>query len=246
MNETAPPYRTFVFDCDGVILNSNATKTEGFRRVASRYGEEVADALAAYHTAHGGISRFEKFRHLLAGILGREASPEDVQRLSDDYAREVGKGLLECDIALDLEALRDANPDVRWMMVSGGAEAELRGLLARRDVSRYFDAGIFGSPTTKDEIFRREIASGRLALPAVFFGDSAYDHQSSKRAGLDFVFVSGWTEFDGWRGYCRLNGIPYAGNIAEAIGLVAIKAAHHSSAGRSPSDVLRDALGDKA
>ena len=37
--------RTWFFDCDGVILDSNAAKTEAFRMVATPYGGEAAEAL---------------------------------------------------------------------------------------------------------------------------------------------------------------------------------------------------------
>lgn len=48
---------TLVFDCDGVVLNSNRIKTEAFRVVAAPYGDAAAGALVQYHLAHGGISR---------------------------------------------------------------------------------------------------------------------------------------------------------------------------------------------
>ena len=35
-------YKTIVFDCDGVILNSNKLKTDAFRIVAKNYGDEEA------------------------------------------------------------------------------------------------------------------------------------------------------------------------------------------------------------
>jgi hypothetical protein len=42
---------TLVFDCDGVVLNSNRIKTEAFRLVAAPYGEAAAEALVQYHLA---------------------------------------------------------------------------------------------------------------------------------------------------------------------------------------------------
>jgi len=57
-----PAYRTYVFDCDGVVLDSNNLKTLSFREAALPYGEDVADALVEYHVRHRGVTRFEKFR----------------------------------------------------------------------------------------------------------------------------------------------------------------------------------------
>lgn len=38
-------YETLVFDCDGVLLDSNRVKTEAFWTVASQFGQAAADAL---------------------------------------------------------------------------------------------------------------------------------------------------------------------------------------------------------
>ena len=59
-------YRTFVFDCDGVILNSNKTKSDAFRAVISSRWPEHTEAFLAHHRLHGGISRHEKFNYFLS------------------------------------------------------------------------------------------------------------------------------------------------------------------------------------
>lgn len=35
-----------------------------------------------------------------------------------------------------------------------------------------------------------------LSVPALFLGDSKYDYQAASAAGLDFVFLSGWSEVE--------------------------------------------------
>lgn len=200
-------YRTLVFDCDGVLLDSNRIKTNAFREVALRYGEEPAESLVRFHVQNGGVSRFRKFEHLLSSILGRDASQAELAQLSGDYGRCVVKQLLACQVASGLELLREATPDATWMVVSGGAQHELREVFAQRGLDRLFDGGIFGSPDSKDEILAREVANGRINQPALFLGDSRYDHEAATRAGLDFLFVSGWTEFSGWHAYCDERGI---------------------------------------
>ena len=62
-------YQTLIFDCDGVILNSNQIKTEAFYNVAKIYGHPAAQALKEYHILNGGISRYQKFEYLLTKIL---------------------------------------------------------------------------------------------------------------------------------------------------------------------------------
>ncbi len=203
-------YKTMVFDCDGVILDSNALKTQAYYDTAISFGadEHQAQALVDYHVRLGGISRFIKFEYFLREILGQPVMDGDMQILLDRFASEIHRGLLNCEMAAGLQALRNASPDARWMVISGGDQAELRTLFAERKISELFDAGIYGSPDNKDMILAREAASANVAFPAVFFGDSRYDHEASSRAGLDFVFVSNWTELDDWREYCSSHDIP--------------------------------------
>lgn len=207
-------YTALVFDCDGVVLHSNRLKTEAFRTAALPWGEAAAQALVDHHTAHGGISRFAKFRHFLDHILpdhapgaqpGRDGP--DLETLLDTYAQAVRDGLLTCAVAAGLAELRAATPGARWMIVSGGAQDELREVFAARGLAELFDGGIFGSPDSKDTILARELAGGTLTRPALFLGDSRYDHQAASAAGLDFVFVSGWTEMADWQGYVARKSI---------------------------------------
>lgn len=199
-------YATLVFDCDGVILDSNRVKTEAFRTAASPYGDAAADALVAHHVAHGGISRYRKFAHFLKAIVPAGTAGPDLEALLGHYAAAVQEGLLSCRVAEGLAALRTATPEARWLVVSGGDQAELRHVFAERGIAELFDGGIFGSPDTKDEILAREIAGGTVRMPGLFLGDSRYDHQAASTAGLDFLFLHGWSEFAQWRDYAAEHG----------------------------------------
>lgn len=198
-------YKALVFDCDGVVLDSNQLKTEAYYRVAVGFGADhaQAQALVDYHVRLGGISRFIKFRYFLDEIMHQPVTDEAMAGLLERFAEEIHRGLLTCEMDPGLMELRALTNNARWMLVSGGDQTELRTLFAERGIDGLFDAGIFGSPDNKDVILAREAENGNLAKPAIFFGDSRYDHEASKRAGLDFVFVSHWTELQNWQAYCK-------------------------------------------
>lgn len=191
-------YSCLVFDCDGVILNSNKLKTQAFYKAALSYGETPAQALVNYHVQNGGISRYRKFEYFLQTILNVAIEPTALNTLVSAYAAYVKEGLLTCDIAPGLQELRQAFPEPRWLVVSGSDQAELREVFTKRNISHFFDGGIFGSPDTKDEILVREVENGNIQKPAVFLGDSRYDYEAANRGGLDFIFVSRWSE---WSNY---------------------------------------------
>jgi len=196
-------YNTFVFDCDGVLIDSNRIKTEAFYVAALPHGEAAAAAFVEYHRAHGGISRQAKFRVLFLDILGLSEVPEaDYQRAMDVYADQVRTGLAECAVAPGVKALLEQLPEQsQRYVVSGGAQDEVRWVLELKGLAGYFH-GIYGNPTDKLELVRRLDAESNLPMPALYVGDARYDHVVAKEFGMDFLFVSGLSEFADWETYC--------------------------------------------
>ena len=76
-------YSTLIFDCDGVILNSNFQKIEAYRNAAIKFGANIheAEALVKYHIERTGISRNIKFHYFLDTIMGRKPTEEDMSFL---------------------------------------------------------------------------------------------------------------------------------------------------------------------
>ena len=213
-------YKTIVFDCDGVILDSNIVKTEAYFRTAKNLGatDLQAQALLDYHVKLGGISRYHKFDWYLREVLKQPVTNEAIQSLLDEFGRELEVGLMECAKAEGITLLRDLTAQAKWMILSGGDQQELRTLFAKRQLDHLFDGGIYGSPDNKDEVLAREKANGSMQLPALFVGDSKYDFEAATRAGLDFVFLSDWTEVPDWQEYCRHHDIlvlPALGNLIQ-------------------------------
>ena len=201
-------YKTIVFDCDGVVLDSNVVKTQAYYRTAKHLGatDAQAQALVDYHVRLGGISRYHKFDYYLREITHQPVTKEAIQALLGVFARELEVVLMECAVADGLPELR-ALSSANWMILSGGDQQEIRTLFAKRDLAKYFDGGLFGSPDNKDTVLAREKANGHLQFPALFIGDSKYDYEAATRAGLDFVFLSAWTEVADWRHYCDAHQI---------------------------------------
>lgn len=217
-------YSSIVFDCDGVLLDSNRIKTEAFRIAALPWASDAAEALVAHHIANGGISRHRKFAYFLETILPKHApnavpgiDGPGLDELLASYALVVRRGLMNCAIAEGLEDLRALNPGASWCIVSGGDQTELRNIFAQRGLHHLFDGGIFGGPDSKDRIFTREMEKGTIRIPALFLGDSRYDYDAAHRAGLDFVFVSGWTEVKDWKSFVACNSLNSINSLNEIL-----------------------------
>lgn len=202
-------YKTIVFDCDGVVLNSNRTKIDAYFAVAKRMGgtDEQAQALVDYHVKLGSFPRNGKIEYYLNEIVKQPITLELMQQYLDAFDDILDVTLMQCEVAPDLRKLKAHTPQAVWMLLSGGDQAELRRVFARRDLATLFEAGIFGGPDTKDIVLARETANGNIQFPALFVGDSRYDHQAATKAGLDFVFLSGWTEVRDWQEYCATHQV---------------------------------------
>lgn len=216
-------YKAIVFDCDGVVLNSNIVKTDAYFRTAKNLGgtDSQAQALVDYHVELGGISRYHKFDYYLREILMQPVTESAIQALLDEFSRELEVGLMQCDLAKGLFALREALPNSNWFILSGGDQNELRALFTKRKIFHMFNAGIFGSPDDKDTLLAAEKANSNLQLPALFLGDSKYDYESATRAGLDFIFLTDWTEVSDWQDFCKSHKITHLNNIAALLNKVA-------------------------
>ena len=210
---------TFLFDCDGVVLDSNRVKTEAFRTATLSYGATAAEAMVTYHTSNGGVSRYLKFRYFLENIVETEATDAAMDGLLSVYAAAVREGLATCAVTPGLADLRAHVPNSKWYIVSGGDQAELREVFAERGLDKLFEGGIFGSPDSKEVILERLISDGVVPQRAVFIGDSRYDHVAASKFDIPFVFASRWSEFDDWPDYTKERSLPVIEHAFQLTGL---------------------------
>ena len=87
-------YKNLIFDCDGIILNSNKIKTEAFKEVVYHYGNEAAEELVKFHVMNGGISRYEKFNYFFETIASNhniDKNSINVEKLIENYGSKVKK-----------------------------------------------------------------------------------------------------------------------------------------------------------
>lgn len=214
-------YETHIFDCDGVLLQTNANKSQAFYHAALPYGERAARLMVEYHQRAGSITREERWHHFFREIIG----------LADcDYSQQLEQAVNECSqyvqigaqaaelvpgVEAYLESLAGSGHDLH--VVSGVATYELRNILAEHRLDQYFSS-IEGGPPHKKEILLRD--AERYRLPAVYYGDTFDDFECAKAAGLDFVFVSHCTEMVNWQEYFQSTG---ARTLTDFVGMSGVR-----------------------
>ena len=200
-------YKTFIFDCDGVILDSNPLKTKAFEEVASLYGApDQVRAFIRYHQERNGISRFIKFRYFFENILGR-TPPSDYQKDYESCLELFHEKVLEKLKIFPVtpgffDFMESLPPSSRKIIISGTAEVELQEVFKLNHQDHLFNA-IYGSPRKKTEILTEEKNQGLLKEPALFIGDSSIDYEAAAAFKIDFVFLSQFTEFFEWKDYFK-------------------------------------------
>lgn len=191
-------FSTWVFDCDGVILDSNHLKTDAFYEVALPYGRENAEKFINYHKNNGGISRYEKFSFFFQSILQKSDFTNEMNEALAKYAK-ITRDKLSASIETEgvRECLNNLSKNAIVIIVSGGNQDEIREIFHLKGLDTSF-FGIFGSPLDKKTIIQNLITSKYIVPPVIFIGDSLYDYEVAKFYNFSFVFMSQYSEFKGW------------------------------------------------
>jgi|TARA_B110000003_G_scaffold276089_1_gene320837 HAD superfamily hydrolase (TIGR01549 family) len=211
-------YNTIIFDCDGVILNSNFKKIEAYRNAALEYGASSvqAEELVNHHIELTGISRYIKFKYFLKEIMSEKITDEAMKKLVNYLNEQVLELLKDCEVTSGLRELKNKTKDTSWMVASGGDQKELRYLFKKNKIDFFFSEGIYGSPSSKHEIIEKKIKNKNF-YPALFLGDSLYDIQTAKKYNLDFIFVYGWTDLKEWKKVCEDYNLDYIEKVKDLI-----------------------------
>ena len=211
-------YKTFIFDCDGVVLNSNKVKSESFYKLALPYGKKIAEEFLKYHKKNGGISRYKKLDYLIKKI-GFENKKGSLlkDKLLIKYAKLTNKALESCEIPVRLEELRLKTPNADWLIVSGGDNEQVNSILKFKNISNFFNRGIFGSPESKYQIITSQINKNHINYPVLYLGDSKLDYEVAKNFNMDFIFISKWTEFEGWENYFKNKNVIMISSLDDLI-----------------------------
>jgi len=193
-------YSFIIFDCDGVILDSNKLKSEAFAEALINEPPDLVLELVEYHKKNGGISRYEKFRYYFEEIKKTIINQQDLKLVLNKFSLIVREGIIKCSyIPGVLEFInKAARKEVSMFVVSGSDETELNEELFRRGIIHLFKA-VYGSPVNKINNTEKVIMKMGTKNKGIFFGDSKSDFFASKKFGLDFAFVKGVSEWkDGY------------------------------------------------
>lgn len=180
--------RALIFDFDGVIADSNNVKTDAFVKLFGDYPPDIKEAIRKFHLQNGGMSRFDKFRYIYANFLKENLPEERFNKLCEDFNRLVIDGVVNAPMIYGVEDFLKMNKTKYDMhIVSGTPDCEIKEIVKRRKLDKYF-LNIYGSPETKKDLIIKVLSRNNYRKEEVIFlGDSINDYEGAKEAGVRFV-----------------------------------------------------------
>ena len=179
-----------VLDFDGTLVDSKEIKAHAFGELYQSYGDKIVEQVLAYHQQNEGVSRFVKFRYWQETLLGEHYTEEKGAEFSRRYTGAVIDAVVQAPFLPGVnEFLEKTSQLIPLFVASGTPELELQQIIMRRQMDHYF-RGVFGSPSTKDEILRK-IMTETSTSPhrLLMLGDSLEDWEAAKTTGCHFMGI---------------------------------------------------------
>jgi phosphoglycolate phosphatase-like HAD superfamily hydrolase len=186
-------YKAFIFDFDGVVVDSLGIKAEAFGLLFEDLGPEVMAKVKAHHLRNGGVTRYEKFKIYYRQFMGCEITPQESETLDRRYSELVVRKVIEAEaIPGVMDVLRAIKDSGKFCCVlSATPEAEIRHIVKERQMGGFF-CEVVGSPRSKKDNLGLILKRNKIVAPeAVYFGDATSDLEAAKAYGVDFVGVVG-------------------------------------------------------
>ena len=146
--------KNIFWDFDGVLIDSNDVRTNGFREIFHKHPINLVDELIKYHTKNGGLSRYDKIKYFYEKILRKNISETQVVEYSNSYKSIMLNHLLNKKYLInDSLNFIKKNHSKNMFLVSASDEKELKIICEYLGLKKYF-IEIKGSPTTKKITFK--------------------------------------------------------------------------------------------
>jgi phosphoglycolate phosphatase-like HAD superfamily hydrolase len=183
-------YKAFIFDFDGVIVDSVHIKADAFAELFKEFGSDIQKQVVEHHLAHGGMTRAEKISHYYIEFVGKKLTEENLNNLCNEFSELVVEKVIVAPEILGAEKLiRTFCVEKKCFINSATPDDELNEIVKCRGIYDCF-LEIFGSNRTKIENLEYIINKYNYSLGEhLFFGDAFSDYNASYECGVDFVGI---------------------------------------------------------
>ncbi len=181
--------KAIFYDFDGVIKESLDAKADAFHALYLPYGQTVAAKVRAHHLAHGGVSRYDKFKIYHQQFLGQELPDEALRQLAQRFSELVIHRVIDAEyVPGAFQAITGLRHHYPQFLLTATPEDEILTIVRALDIASCFVA-IYGAPLTKKQMAARILRQYNFKSHEVaFIGDALTDYKVAKHFGLHFIF----------------------------------------------------------
>jgi phosphoglycolate phosphatase-like HAD superfamily hydrolase len=191
-----PDRALHIFDCDGVILNSNSLKISALRSAlecvnSPSFFIDWAQEEFRLNFGRTRLQHFESFTKCSLAV-GYNLSNRSMLRAKNIYSQLVIDLYEKCEVIDRTKEFMLGIPEHHSVfVVSASDQEELRDILPRRltTISR---ENIFGGPVSKTENIRQVLATNE-GLGAFFYGDAVQDAKAAIHNKITFYGLTAYS-----------------------------------------------------
>lgn len=181
-------YDVYIFDCDGVILNSNQLKIKAMMNTLDFFSFNKNDIgiCLDYFSKNFGMSRFHHVDVFCDVFLKIPRSKADnvKNEIITIFSHQCKSLYLNADLTPGFIDFVNSLNGFKYV-ASGSEQEELRWVFSKRGISDYFN-DIFGSPTHKSDLVNCILKKHQDAN-LIMFGDAVSDFKSADNNNIDFI-----------------------------------------------------------
>lgn len=181
--------KTIFWDFDGVLMNSNEVRDNGFLEVLKDFPKEQVSQLMEFHETNGGLSRYVKFRYFFEDIRNEKVTKKEIHNLADKFSKIMLNSLINEELLIEetLNFVRENYQNYCMHIVSGSDGIELNQICKGIAINHFFKS-IHGSPTPKKQLVADLLEKHEYNLKhCVLIGDSINDYEAAVENKIDFL-----------------------------------------------------------
>jgi beta-phosphoglucomutase-like phosphatase (HAD superfamily) len=212
-----------IFDCDGVLLDSNTAKMHALRNVFITIGAPISFVNWAVEEFRSNFGRtrsqhFDVFK-LKSNEKGFQFSSEKLNQAIRLYGESVELLYQNCNIINEtLTFILRLCSNEQIFVVSASDQAELREVLPSR-IPIIKKEHVFGGPSSKLKNISH-ILKITGAKNAIFYGDAVQDARASVAAGVSFIGLTKYAaDYKALKLFCANNNLKCMKSLPEEISL---------------------------
>ncbi len=183
-------YQAFLFDFDGVLVDSVEVKTESFAKLFESYGLDIQNNVVEYHRKNGGVTRREKFKYYYKHFLNRSLTERELEKLCNNFSSLViNKVVAAPEIPGATDLLKKRHREVKCFIVSATPDDEIKLIVQKRKIDKYFVEILGSSHSKKENIDYLLKKYNLLSEKCLFFGDTESDYKAAIACKVPFIGI---------------------------------------------------------